>query len=129
MDEQTEELSERFSSIKNQIQAHKAQKIKFIKGLVYAIRCAEQFNNRLRRFEDDSLLSANRLMSDRCRMLQVQVKECCEEIANRQTHLIQLWTKRNDDYLMCEECCLLEVLAKQVRKFENLLSVKCFVFF
>jgi hypothetical protein len=94
--------------------SHRSQKEKFMKGLLYAQRCADQFNNRLRRFEDDSLLATNRLMSERCQMLQHQVKGRCEDIAHRQNKLMQLWTKRNEEMGACNKACLLEVLSKQI---------------
>lgn len=53
-------------------------------------------------------------------MLQAQVHACIEDIATRQTHLLQLWTKRNDKNLACEESCLLEIFAKQISDYFDL---------
>ncbi|KAI6182062.1 Kalirin [Aphelenchoides bicaudatus] len=112
--EQKEELSRRLDLIRNEIQSYKAQRVKFVNALNYAQRCADQFNNRLRRFEDNQIHRPNRLTQERCQMLQTQVNACIEEIGSRQTHLLQLWAKRNEKMLACEESCLLEILAKQI---------------
>lgn len=114
VNEQKEELSQRLDYIRNEIQAYKSQRVKFVNALSYAQRCADQFNNRLRRFEDNQYHRPNRLALDRCRLLQDQVHKCMDNIVNRQSHLLQLWTKRNDEMLACEESCLLEILAKQI---------------
>jgi hypothetical protein len=113
--EQNEELTKRLESIRNRIQSHRSHRQKFMQALDFAIRCAGQFHTRLKRLEDNYLNIHDRFMRERCQKLQQQVNGRCEDIRCRQNQLVQVWTQRNDEMLVCEKTCLLEILAKQVR--------------
>jgi hypothetical protein len=88
--------------------------IRMLQALDFAVKCAAQFSTRLRRLEDEYLTVSNRVLQERCLMLQQQVKNRCDEIHTQQISLLQIWTRRNDELLVCEKSCLLEILAKQV---------------